>query len=361
MVSSALEQYRISDLIDWHERGQLVLSPAFQRGLVWTQQAKAYLIDTILRQLPVPKIFMRTSVNLETRQSIREIVDGQQRLRAIIEFANDQLRLGKRSNDLAGVHYSILDDNAKQAFLSYAIAVEQLINASDSDVLEIFSRLNSYTVPLNAAELRHAQFSGNLKWSIHERAMKWKVLWEDFGVLTVRERVRMLDDSLMAEMYSIVMQGVTDGGQQKITRFYERFDSPDAQNQFNLGQIEELIDNALDFITVEFREILMPPSRLSGAPHFLMLFAAAAHALNGIPQGGIKNDFPDRHPEYRLNTEPIRRSLAVLNEVLEADEPIPEYVEFWNASKVTTQRIASRSVRFLFYWRAFEGGYERVA
>ena len=90
--------YSINDFLEWHDKGQLVLSPKFQRRSVWTDNAKSYLIDTIVRGKPIPKVFIRQSINVSSRQSIREIVDGQQRLRTIISFLNDGFVINKRHN-----------------------------------------------------------------------------------------------------------------------------------------------------------------------------------------------------------------------------------------------------------------------
>src|SRR5207249_5123300 len=119
MVSSNLEQYTVADFSEWHEKKQLKLNPDFQRQSVWPTAAKAYLIDTVLRRLPIPKIFMRTSVDIQTQRSYREIVDGQQRLRTIIDFAEDRFTLTARAKEFAGLRYSTLTDDLKSVFLSY--------------------------------------------------------------------------------------------------------------------------------------------------------------------------------------------------------------------------------------------------
>ncbi len=222
MANSILEQYRISDFLQWFKEKALVPNPYFQRGAVWIPAARVFFIDTILRRLPIPKIYIRTKIDLNTKKSIREIVDGQQRLRTIIDFSEDKLALTKRAGEFAGLKYSTLSDEQKETFLTYAIGVEQLINASDADVLEIFSRLNSYNVTLNAAEQRHAEFQGDFKWAVHRAARDWNTLWEKYGIVSTRERVRMLDDSFMAEMFGVLLEGVTDGGQAKIYKLYKR-------------------------------------------------------------------------------------------------------------------------------------------
>jgi hypothetical protein len=94
-VSSILEQYRISDILAWSKEKALEINHDFQRGNVWKPAARTMLIDTILRQLPIPKVYFRTKINTRTQRAIREIVDGQQRIRAIIDFAEDKFSLSK--------------------------------------------------------------------------------------------------------------------------------------------------------------------------------------------------------------------------------------------------------------------------
>src|SRR5665647_3509530 len=73
--------FSVNDYREWAASGQLVLSPQFQRRVVWTDTARSYLMDTIIRGKPIPKIFLRQRIDLASGQSIREVVDGQQRLR----------------------------------------------------------------------------------------------------------------------------------------------------------------------------------------------------------------------------------------------------------------------------------------
>jgi hypothetical protein len=74
-------QYRVGDFVTWQREGTLVLNPNFQRRPVWEKGAKSYLIDTILRGLPMPIIFLRDiRTDLKTLKSGRDVVDGQQRI-----------------------------------------------------------------------------------------------------------------------------------------------------------------------------------------------------------------------------------------------------------------------------------------
>ncbi|GAJ16274.1 unnamed protein product, partial [marine sediment metagenome] len=57
----------------------------FQRRRVWSSKARSYLIDTILDGFPIPAVYIRQKINLKIAKSIREVVDGQQRIGAILD------------------------------------------------------------------------------------------------------------------------------------------------------------------------------------------------------------------------------------------------------------------------------------
>src|SRR5207253_10080136 len=79
--------YKVSDFITWAKAGTLILSPSFQRRSVWPVGAKSYLIDTIVRGLPIPIIFLREQkTDLHSLEPKREVVDGQQRVRTLLTF-----------------------------------------------------------------------------------------------------------------------------------------------------------------------------------------------------------------------------------------------------------------------------------
>lgn len=344
-MSSILEQYRIADFLEWHREKRLELNPDFQRGSVWTPAARTFLIDTILRKLPVPKVYLRTRVDVGSKKSVREVVDGQQRLRAVLDFAEDRFALSKRASEFAGMKYSDLTPEAQEEFLSYPLAVDQLVNASIDDVLEVFARLNSYTVSLNGPEKRHAKFQGEFKWQIRSASRKWAHFWEKFHILTIRERVRMLDDSLTAEMVGVLLDGVKDGGQPKIDSLYKRHDS-----SFDPSCIPKL-DAVLLFIEANFAESLMGTPLLRPA-HFLMLFAATASALVGIPTGELTAT-ETIAGKIGDDLDTVRENLLLLGSIIDADEEPPEpYAEFWRASKSSTQRIASRRIRYPVFLKA---------
>lgn len=347
-------QYPISDLYDWIKNETLILQPAFQRGDTWQPSAQSFFIDTLLRDLPIPPIYIRLITNRETKTSYREVVDGQQRLRTIVKFIDNQLTLDRRSKEFSGKTYDTLDVDDQARFLNYQVGVQQLYDADDDTVLDIFHRINAYGISLNRQELRHGQFQGgrykgDFRWAVIRLAERWEVLWSKYSVVSVRNRVRLQHHELVAQLLGVLLEGVTDGGQPKIDRLYERYDTglPD--------DYDEGFDRVCAFIVEHLSDVL--GTKLGRGPHFLMLFAAVAHALFGIPAGDMKGDYhgpPERDPLALSDPDAAVQNLLALADVFDmsADE-VPDRLKTFKVSIAgTTQRIRSRSVRFSTLYRA---------
>lgn len=144
--------YNVSDFVEWDSRSQVELSPDFQRRSVWSLQAKSYLVDTIIRGKPMPKLLITQDV--QDRRNIRVVVDGQQRLRAILEYVEGGFPISRAHNkDYAGYRFERLPPDVKADFMKYEIGVDLLYDMPYRDILDIFARLNTYTVKLNGQEL----------------------------------------------------------------------------------------------------------------------------------------------------------------------------------------------------------------
>ena len=345
-----LEQFTIADILTWLEDKTLIVNRDFQRsGKVWPTAAKVYLIDTILRGLPMPKVYLRTQTNVTTRRTYREVVDGQQRLLAIATFSRDEfpLRSSKSALDgFDGKRYSDLDEELQQKFLAYQVSVEQLFNAPDALVFDVFQRLNTYNYNLSGQELRHGKYHGEFRNHVILASRRWAFLWDKHNVIGKRARVRMADDELMAQLFGIVLEGVTDGGQTRVEGLYRKYDAKMP------AHAPGRVDCALDYVTEHLSDIL--ETSLAGSPHFLMLFAAVAHAIFGIPPGAMADEMPLRDPRALKDLSVALDNLGTLSDSLHKDSAeVPDrFHAFQLASAGTTQRIRSRRVRFLTLYKA---------
>ena len=348
------QQYPISDLYSWIKNKELTLAPEFQRGDIWTTSAQSFFIDTILRDLPIPPIYIRLVTDPDTKTSYRQVVDGQQRLSTIVKFIDGQLVLDKRSKEFAGKTYDLLDADEQQMFLAYQMGVEQLFGADDDTVLDIFHRINAYGLSLNRQELRHGKFQGGryqgeFRWAVIRTAERWEILWSKYRVVTVRSRVRLLHHELVAQLIGAILEGVTDGGQPKIDRLYEHYDASVPENT------EERFDQVCSYVVENFSEVLA--TKLGNGPHFMMLFAAVAHALFGIPEGDIREEhggMPHRGQCALTDLGVANANLMALADLFDVSgEEVPERLAgFKFAIAGTTQRIRSRAVRFKTIFRA---------
>ena len=345
-----LEQYTVADLLTWLTERTLVINREFQRNSgVWPTAAQVYLIDTIIRDMPMPKIYLRTRTDVNTMRTYREVVDGQQRLMAMQSYAKDEFPLRLRGNDMPevnGKRYSELDDEFKQRFLEYEVPVYQLMNASDSLVFDVFQRLNTYNYNLSPQELRHGKYHGGFRDAVITSSRQWAFLWDKYNVIAKRARVRMADDELMAQMFGIIIEGVTDGGQRRIERLYKTYDADMP------ATAPQLVDRTLDYISSDLSDVM--ETNLARSPHLLMLFAAVAHALFGIPEGAMSDDMPKTDDAALSDVIATRRNLATLSDALDDDiSHVPErFHDFLLASSGSTQRIRTRRVRFKTFYKA---------
>ncbi len=195
---------------DLNKLGRLVLRPPFQRRPVWTDEEKAFLVDTILRGYPVPEIYVYASAGADGSDSdVVSVVDGQQRLRTCLEFLADQFPVVFDTHKLEPLYtladtpwfnkrFSELDEDQKKSFRRYKLIVRDLEGVSDDEIRHMFHRLNQSNVSLNAQELRYSMYQGGLL-EVAEQLVK-REEWDEFRIFTQMQRRRMLDSEYITEL-----------------------------------------------------------------------------------------------------------------------------------------------------------------
>lgn len=150
----------ISTICSWEKR--IDPTPDYQRPPAWTRKQKQLLIDSILREYDIPKMYWRS---VKRDDGVRyEVIDGQQRLRTIWEFKNGDFGLMRDAdpvNDfpVAGLKYEDLDLDVSTIFDAYPVDVvivdEAVQNDEEGEVRDMFLRLQNGTT-LKAQEKRNA-------------------------------------------------------------------------------------------------------------------------------------------------------------------------------------------------------------
>jgi hypothetical protein len=325
--------YSIIEIIQMLERRELVVNRDYQRGSgIWPSGPSSYFIDTILENYPFPKIYMYEFVNREQRAVRKEIVDGQQRISAITRFYNNEFALASDSQH-AGCRFRDLDDETQEEFLSYVVSVDVIRSAQRGEILQMFRRMNAYTLPLNEAEKRHSSFQGNFKWFVNELSDELNEFFLEYGVFTSRQIVRMADAALITECLDAYENGVTSSSPKVLRDLYLRYDEnfPD-QNRYH-----QMLRDTFDFVVVNFGSLrntfIMKPYALHS------LVTALLHNRFGID--AIEREW--RVPSMGVFTNDAQRSehllleLAQAHEAKEEDGPHAKYV--WGCLSTTDRKV----------------------
>jgi hypothetical protein len=340
MVRFNPQQYRILDFYQWHQRDELFLQPKFQRRPSWTEKARSYLIDTILKELPVPKIFLRETTDLVKKRTIREVVDGQQRLRAVLDFIEGNLVVSKNHNEIYGnLKFNELPPDVQERFFSYRFSVDLLEGATDTDVLSVFSRLNSYTLTLKPQEKLNAEFFGPFKQRVYKLAMAHYTFWLKNRILADRAIARMGEAELTSELVIAMLDGLQQG-KTSIRTFYKEFDErfPEA------NRIEKEFNAIIDLLSETFQDDLKD-TRFRRIPLFYSLFCVFYDARFGLPKS--------RKSQISFSKGVIQSAhdaLLDINKRIDWSKPQRQFSEFVTASGKGTGLLRYRQIRHNFIW-----------
>ena len=238
MIEYRVRAISLLVLVNEIRAGKLIPDAYFQRNLVWRDTHKREFIDTILKGLPFPMIFIsKGKVDVEKMSSISCIVDGQQRCDAITSFINNAFSVG-------GKTFSSLTANEKSDFLKYEIAVIELeLENDDPKVQEIFQRINRTSTSLNTIEKLASEFSTSefmlvaklladqislkkyeddefredpnipedfFDWASHQNVKHFQKLLNDKGVFTPFEIARKVNLMHTLNLMAAVLGGISN-------------------------------------------------------------------------------------------------------------------------------------------------------
>jgi len=229
-----------------YKEQQLRLRPEFQRLSVWPKAAKAYLIDTILNDRPMPLFFFQRTMSAQSGRQMFDVIDGQQRLRAIFEFLNGDFGLTEsrgesKVKDFYKAKFSDLPTELKSAIFNYDLIVEELYSYTDADIRDMFVRMNKYVVKLSKQELRHSLEEGKFA-DFVERLGKWK-FWRKKRIFSENQLNRMRSVEFSAELVVLLLEGPQDK-KKVLDLYYHTF-----KDSFPEGhKIEERIQSFLDWL-----------------------------------------------------------------------------------------------------------------
>lgn len=215
---------------------ELVL-PEIQREYVWDNPRASRLVESLLLNIPIPVLYFA-----ETEEGRWEIFDGQQRILSVVRYINNEFRLSGLLvlAELNGKRFHQLPDREKRFLKSRMMrAVVIAIDSHPNMKFEIFERLNTGAVVLNAQELRNSLYRGTFNALLRELV---KDSQYRTAIGTASPRKRMVDEEFALRFFALsaglgnyrpplkkflneYMRGVQDASPKQIGALRARFDA----------------------------------------------------------------------------------------------------------------------------------------
>jgi len=193
------------------------------------------LIESILLDIPIPEVYIQISQADDGAEKYG-VVDGQQRLRTILQFVGIERSEDQEEEDFNQFALeklpatSLFKDESfadvtgarRNRFFQYEISVRFLYTEDLREVEDVFKRLNKFTMPLKAQELRNATYHGAFPKLSEELADD--DYWAVNRIVSPAAIRRMADIEMMSDLLIGVLHGPQGGSARIIDQYYELYE-----------------------------------------------------------------------------------------------------------------------------------------
>lgn len=241
---------------------RLIVDSSYQRRRVWLLQDKVRLIETILLGSIVPEVFFwPATIDPETGSSVTHIVDGQQRIDAIIGYIMGEYKLASRyllEEEIKESHgnkfFAELSPDAKTAIWTYKLSVVDIDKSwSKQQITNMFYRLNLTNYSLNDQEKRNSRQSA---FGDKAEALATHDFWKQYKIFSANDARRMNDTTYCCSIFILADAGVVDQTDKRtINDYYDDYvDSFDSDDRLlnKIYQAMEIIERFSDASTIGF-------------------------------------------------------------------------------------------------------------
>jgi hypothetical protein len=279
----------ISWFQEHYKAGRLELRPPFQRKPVWTDKQRCSLLESVLLEIPVPEVYVQVSGGDDGIENYG-VVDGQQRLRSILQFIgiededdqtddedNNSFKLDRlpATSMFKDKSYADLTVDQRKRFFQYEICVRLLYTENTDEVEDIFKRLNKFTMPLKAQELRNATYHGAFA-HLAERLAD-NEFWAVNRIITPASIRRMGDIEMMSDLLIGLIHGPQGGSAKVIDEYYVQYEQYEDEIP-GQAKLNHLFNETLETISTLFPD-LSKATRWGNRADFYSLFQALGSLL----------------------------------------------------------------------------------
>jgi hypothetical protein len=305
-------------------------NPDYQRPPVWPLPNKQLLIDTVFRNLDIPKFYWK-----EIDEDHFEVIDGQQRIRAIWEFYDNKFKLAKDADPVDGEeikdkYYKDLSPKMKKKFTMYPIDVVTVYDSKNEDeIREMFLRLQN-GVTLKSQEKRNAM-GGHMR-DFVINCSKHKFFAEKVGF----QDLRLAHQLVAAQMILLELNdGPTDIRNKNLNNMYKD------QKEFNASSPEaKKVLRTLDYLNKIFKE---------NTPELKPYYAITLYLMiSTLMDKYVIGNLEDNIFKFFLNFENYRQ-----DEKNKSEEKDPEWMEFEDKVSHSSDSLSSLEWRHDFFITKF--------
>lgn len=323
--------------------GHLSLKPFYQRNPVWSRKERCALIESILLDVPIPEVYVHVEIDDETSEEKFWVVDGQQRIRTVLQFLGKDTkdgepehngfsldRLKDKKSRYSGLDYDTLPTPDKKRIIQYKMSVRFLRDAaSEEEVKAVFRRINAFSMPLRSQELRHATYEGPFM-KLSENLAD-DSYWAENKIVSPFQIRRMTDIEMISDLLIGLLHGPQDGGRDSIDRFYDEYEP--YEDEF---PEQKRVTQRFKDTHILFKELVHSPpeSRWSNRGDFYSLFIALGRMVGEGRQVKQKRELRRELADFAASVDE-----AVKDEDVQGNKPAQKY------AKAITKGVNSKARR----------------
>ncbi|NRB18034.1 MAG: DUF262 domain-containing protein [Rhodobacteraceae bacterium] len=292
----------VANFFEAYQLKKYNFDPDYQRKSIWSDEKKSFLIDSIIKNFPIPPIFLHQKIDNSSGATKYDVIDGKQRLSAIIDFLENKISISdeEEGSSLSGLYFRDLDvpeyAEYKKRIWRYTLSIEYIDTGDKAVIDSIFDRLNRNGEPLTGQELRNANYYQTPLLKSVGEAVK-----NDFWGLRLKvvDKSRMEDIEFISELYFLISEeSELTASMSKTDELYAKYA---VKTEADIAEINKKfveITNFLSDLNLDYMEY-----RFGGVSHLYGLFAFAKHCVDeGIEGDSISGDLRNFYRELRDQT-----------------------------------------------------------
>jgi hypothetical protein len=185
--------------------------------------------------IPIPEVYVQVTQADDGTEEYG-VVDGQQRLRTILQFVGIERDIDQENEDVNRFALEALPTTSthkdktfadvtveeRKRFFQYEICVRFLYTDDRREVEDVFKRLNKFTLPLKAQELRNATYHGAFA-KLSEQLADDEY-WAVNRIVSPAAIRRMADIEMMSDLLIGLLHGPQGGSGKIIDQYYEQYE-----------------------------------------------------------------------------------------------------------------------------------------